>query len=89
MTTHRALHREARLRRRLRPIRLSVGMGQKVGIPNSYGSYEASLHISGVTAEHTDEMIEAAIARSVVTVNAMRARLVVVLEDARKRGGFS
>lgn len=68
-------------------LRLSILVAQAIQ-PVPFEKIEVSLHVAGVTADHTDAEIEALVARSHFVVRLMAERMAKIVRRARRDRGW-
>lgn len=69
------------------PLKLALNVAQKVGLPD-YSNIEASMHISAITVDTTDEEVAALVERGRVIFGAMARRLHDKITAAKKTQGW-
>ena len=68
------------------PPKVAVLVGEKRGLPD-FSNVEASLHVSGVTAGHTEAEIDVLVAQGKIAFGKMAERVHEMIADGlRKRG---
>ena len=66
--------------------KVAVLVGEKRGLPD-FSNVEASLHVSGITARHTETEIEVLVAQGKIAFGKMAERVhEMIAEGLRKRG---
>lgn len=70
------------------PLKLSLNLEHKMGLPD-FSSVAASMHISGITADHTEDEIAALVERGRVAWGVMGPKVTAQVRAARAEKGWT
>lgn len=70
------------------PLKLALNLEHKMGLPD-FSSVAASMHISGITADHTDDEIAALVERGRVAWGVMGPKVTAQVRAARAEKGWT